>query len=487
MDTLKIVAIGDIHYSTRPVDIKERKGEYGLEFLKRVIRRYSREAPDIIVILGDILNEAEGMDKLLPEIKKVIGKAGLPVVAIPGNHDADYVRFFSILGKPEPFIFKNFILYPFVDTYGENDTCSREKEDIEKFIYTIKRHPDKKVIVLQHNPVYPMIESSYPYNLTNAEKVHQCYKENRIVLSLSGHYHTGQGLTCKDGVNYLTVPALCEEPFGYFIIEIKGDSVKVRRENLKSQTPLFDNHCHTQFAYCAEDVTIEKILERVELFGMEYVCFTEHADQLYLTREEYGRCLSFYNPDIIRIAREEKRDRMRQFKEAVNKVRSEKVKMGLEVTPDKDGGISLLPEDREGLDILVGAIHFFPEEILAANTSKREIWFMDNLETLVKNKVDVLAHPFRVFLRSGLVVPATLFHPVVEILKGYNVAAELNFHTNIPEYKFFELCLAEGIKISPGTDTHNLIEAGEFYQHIKFLSELGVSQDMLDSILYKLP
>ncbi|MDD3725713.1 MAG: metallophosphoesterase [Candidatus Ratteibacteria bacterium] len=489
MEGIKLLTIGDIHYSTKPAEIPHRKAEYGLELLKRALKRSTwEEKPDVIVIPGDIINEiSEGMEVLLLEVKKSLDATKIPVVCIPGNHDGNYEKFFNVMGETTGAHFiKNFIIYSFADAYGEGDTCTRKEDDIERFISTVKRHPDKKVIVLQHSPVYPSIESSYPYNLTNSEKVDKIYRENRVLLSISGHYHPGQKLTYKDGVYYLTVPVLCEDPFRYLMIEIKGAKITVIEQQLKNPLPLCDNHCHTQFAYCAEDITIEKVLKRAKLLGMGYVCFTEHADQLYLTPEEYSKALSFYQPDILLKNKKERKDRMNLFKEAVNRYKCASVRMGLEVVPDRYGGISLLPEDREGVDILVGAIHFFPPEILSASTSKREKWFMDMVETLMKNNVDVLAHPFRVFQRSGLKTPETLFQPVVDILKDYNVSAELNFHTNSPEYKFFEVCLLEGIKISLGTDTHNLCEAGEFYPHIKFLTELGVSQDMLDRVLYKL-
>lgn len=489
MESLKILAIGDIHYSTRPAEIEERKTTYGNEFLKRVLRRFKlEERPDVVVILGDILDTPlEENEDLMMEIKKTLEEINIPFIPVSGNHDGNGEKFFSVFGKSEKVHFiKDFIFYSFADSYGEGDVCTRSQKDMEEFVSTLKKYPDKRVIVLQHNPVYPIIESSYPYNLKNAEFVHQSYRENGVFLSLSAHYHQGQEISCKDDIYYLTVPALCEEPFRYVMIEIEGKKIDVRNHQLKNSFPFCDNHCHTQFAYCAEDVTIEKVIERAELLGMGYVCFTEHADQLYLNPEEYSKGLSFYQPEIIREKREKRMDRMRLFKDAVSRYRNNSVKIGLEVIPDKDGGISILPEDREGLDIVVGAIHFFPSEILSASSSKRERWFIDMVEVLMKNKVNVLAHPFRVFLRSGLSVPEKLFRPVVELLKSYNVSAELNFHTNTPEHKFFALCIEEGIKISIGSDSHNLLEVGEFSSHMEFLGELGVSPEEFNDILYLL-
>ncbi|MCM8820389.1 MAG: metallophosphoesterase, partial [Candidatus Omnitrophica bacterium] len=155
MEKIKILTIGDIHYSTKPAEIESRKTLDGIELLKRVIRRATfEERPDIIFLLGDILNEiSDDMEPLLTEIKKIIDKTDIPCVSIPGNHDGDYERFFhTFKEKPGAHLFKDILIYSFADTYGEGDICTRSKQDIERFLSTVKRYPDKKVIVLQHNP-----------------------------------------------------------------------------------------------------------------------------------------------------------------------------------------------------------------------------------------------------------------------------------------------------------------------------------------------
>lgn len=262
---------------------------------------------------------------------------------------------------------------------------------------------------------------------------------------------------------------------------------KTSTYQLKDAHQLADNHCHTEFAYCSEDITIKKVLKRAETLGLNYVCFTEHAGQLYLSRDEYWGKKFFYNPELILSARRDKTDRMQAFRNAVAESGSPLTRIGLEVECDKNQDITLLPEDRAGLDLLIGAVHVLPEGLLSSPSDKLDSAFMKMSESLMKHLIDILAHPFRFYYKSKLPAPKHLYRPMVEMLKGYGVAAEMNFHTNRPDPEFFSACIEKGVKISLGTDTHNLLEVGEFHPHLALLKKIGVSKDMLNSILYLLP
>ena len=65
------------------------------------------------------------------------------------------------------------------------------------------------------------------------------------------------------------------------------------------------------------------------------------------------------------------------------------------------------------------------------------------------------------------------------------MAAEINFHGNEPYPEFLELCIREGVKISLGSDSHNLYEVGFFHPHLALLRDLGV-YDRLDSVLFRM-
>ena len=48
----------------------------------------------------------------------------------------------------------------------------------------------------------------------------------------------------------------------------------------------------------------------------------------------------------------------------------------------------------------------------------------------------------------------------------------------------FELCLKKGVRLSLGSDSHNLYEVGFFLPHFRFLRELGVA-GKLDEVIFR--
>lgn len=469
---MKILLIGDLHYRSDGISlIPERKTKYGIEFLKRIKKRI--EDIDIIIICGDILDDGENpkSENEYIEIKKILDSFEVKkILYVFGNHDKNSEKFYEIFGEDKYFVFDNFLFYVFCDRYLENDLCIREEKEIENFKKLVKENKNKKVIVIQHNVVYPELETSYPYNINQAEKIHKLYRENNVFLSISGHYHKGIDLIEKDGVYYFTLPAICEEPFKFFILELK-DKPEIKEESLKNSVELIDYHCHTEFGYCAEDVSMEKVIERCNLFGIKKVYFTEHAGQLYLSFDDYWNYKFFGGIDILRKQREKGKDRIKDYVKKFKSLNTDIAGIGLEVEIDKNGNLTLLDEDRKFFEILIGAIHYIPEEYIVSNDllEKKFIW---TIEKLVENKINILAHPFRFFVRRNIERPKHLYKKVAKILKEGNVKVELNFHTNNPEPEFFRICIEENVEIVFGSDSHNLLEVGDFSKHIEFMKNL---------------
>ncbi|MHC4873087.1 MAG: hypothetical protein ACYTFY_14690 [Planctomycetota bacterium] len=105
---------------------------------------------------------------------------------------------------------------------------------------------------------------------------------------------------------------------------------------------------------------------------------------------------------------------------------------------------------------------------------------------LLKHDIDVLAHPFRWYRRNGLDMPPHLFADLAEMLAGANVSAEINMHTNNPDPAFFKECIAKGVKIALGTDSHNLKEVAEITPHLRVLEAAGAGSEDLKSVLFTL-
>ena len=488
-DNLDLVVMADLHYvgrAERICPIPERNAHLGKELLRRALRRLELSSPpDALVLIGDLVDdgEAPGAEEDLEALREELEGLSFPVIVVPGNHDGDPDRLLRTFGdRPGVHEVKGYLLLTFVDRYDPQDRAERSQDGLKLVRDVASSHPGFPIVALQHNPIYPPIESTYPYNLTNSREVMRTYSESGVVLSVSGHLHRGHELTYAGGVGYVVCPALCEEPFRFLRITLRGREVSLREESLKlpSEPPLVDVHVHTHYAYCASTVTAPGATERAEKFGLSGIVLTEHAGQLYVSPEEYWSGRFIEEPHLLRRYRDEGRDRMRAYRKEMEELRSSFVKLGLEVECDRYGNLSLLEEDAEGWDLLVGAVHKLPQ----AHSRDEERGFMHVTESLLRNGVGVLAHPFRFFRREGTEVPRHLFRPMARLLADYGVAAELNFHTNEPDPDFFGTCLEEGVKVALASDAHDLYEVGDFAPHLEFLRRLGLEGDDLKDVLF---
>jgi len=343
------------------------------------------------------------------------------------------------------------------------------------------------LVALQHNPLHPQIESDYPYVLTNAEAILSGYEEAGVILSLSGHYHAGQPAHRVGNVTCYTVPAACESPFRFAHVQLRDRESQVREHSLTMDTPgLVDVHCHTEYAYCATTVTAEGNIEVARAMGLQGLCLTEHAFQLYFDEDDAWSYRWQTDVDLVQRAWETGRGRMPEYRKFAQGLRNGYVHVGLEVDLRADGSLLLAEEDRQGWDLLVGAIHNIPgfEKGHAAQAEAEKL-FLRETERLLAHPIQVLAHPFRFFLHVGLKRPTHLYGAVARLLAQSSTAAELNFHGNEPDHRFIEECLSRGVRISLGSDAHDLAEVGELSPHVRMLQQAGVRNEDLPNVLYR--
>ncbi len=89
---------------------------------------------------------------------------------------------------------------------------------------------------------------------------------------------------------------------------------------------------------------------------------------------------------------------------------------------DGEGKLNLLAEDRDGWDVLLGAIHWLPDNLPARTESEFEASFMWVAERLVSQGMQILAHPLRVFRANRRARPAGRYCPVAGLLRGDGAA-----------------------------------------------------------------
>ncbi len=244
---------------------------------------------------------------------------------------------------------------------------------------------------------------------------------------------------------------------------------------------LYDTHCHTEFAYCADDITAEAILTAAEAAGLAGQCFTEHAPQLYCSDEDFWNKRHLNEPQLWR---RRCADRMGEFRAFIQPLRPRCAAIGLEVEADGDGELTVHDEDRDWADYLLGAVHWLPGDPTQQADYART--FLRCCRVLIEGGVAILAHPLRRYhhCREGFAPPMSLLDELADMLAEHGVAAEVNYHINTPNEAFFGRCIDRGVKIALASDAHAMEEVARFEQHVAFIRRLA-GQDDITPLLYR--
>lgn len=479
---ITIAVIADVHYGTSS-SIPIRRSEIADILLMRAVRRLNRLiCPDITLILGDILDDGKSCDaeKNLLYIRSILDKLDTPYIAIPGNHDSDAELFYQTFDRPkdvEDICGVRFL--SFVDQEEPNFNARRNDKDLAR-LHMARNNYSGPIVALQHVCLFPPGQSTAPYNYTNATEIITAMKESDVLLSVSGHHHPGAENVRNDNTIFVNVSGLCEAPFPFTVIQMDHEQIQTQRHELSmpEHLRLVDNHVHTQLAYCSENMTVENAISLSNEFGLAGITFTEHSGQLYFDEKRYWDKTCFQ--DGIGAATDAD-NRMANYVNMKRIYEHGKVRFGLEVDCDYQGNLLLRSNDRVHFDHIMGALHNL--SALKKDTPPRQSdhdEFLFLLERLLSNRIDVLAHPFRVFRRSGWAPPAELFKPTAQLLRKYNTAAEINVHINEPPIEFIRTCLDLGVKFSFGSDAHHLSEIGDFTYHLALLKDAGFNGDLTD-------
>ncbi|MBN2640408.1 MAG: metallophosphoesterase [Victivallales bacterium] len=479
---MKLAVISDLHFSRENnTTLPSRSGKYADIFLLRVVKRLNRYIkPDAVFIGGDLIDAPKAPDAmaLLGELKQIIDMLDAPVIVIPGNHDPEPDIFYTVFERPPAFLdVQGVRLLPFIDPPAPGYNATRQDDAIQ----SMRRFAEEAggpSVTLQHVPLFKPETSPSPYNYTNCQEIIEVMKSAGVKASISGHYHKGFSAVKCDGFYAATAPACCEKPFRFMLADINAAGVmttQLQQLGIPAERACTDWHVHSHFAYCAENMSFSATADLAKLFGLENLAICEHGRHLLMSSDDYRYGKYFEKGlrgiDII--------DRMPEFLKAMQTFPANQFLLGLELECDASGSPVLLPGRDLTLDVKLGAVHYMPP-LDCYDAVKNE--FLRQTKALLDHQVNILAHPFRIFRRSGLPVPAELFSVVADMLKETSTAAEINFHTNDPEPEFFAICAEKGVKIALGSDSHNLYEIGEFYAHFEFIDKLGISAEQLFNV-----
>jgi len=495
--SLTILAISDLHYTglsrlaAQPAHVH---GEFARVLLNKVFLRlrYLDIKPDVVIILGDLVENGADphADADMVALHSELTRTGIPFLVVRGNHDHENARFMELFDvKPGLHEIGGYGFFVYDDQYSVTHETVRQEEAMAAMVKVARENPGLPIIALQHAPIYPAIDSHYPYRPTNTADILNSFRKAGVFLSLSGHYHKGQKLRASNKVFFHTVPALCEAPFSFSVIRLNETKVEVEEHALATHYPhLTDVHCHTEYAYCSTTVDTAAAIALSKCLGVTKHCVVEHAFQLYFDKR-YAMS-GKWQTDPARVEEvwaTPSRSRMENYCRFAEKLRSPFVKVGLEVDLYDNGKMLLAPEDEDYLpwDLLIGAVHFIHDFVRGETTQQEaEEMFLRDVGQLVLLPIKVLAHPFRFFTWNNLETPKHLYPVVADLLADSGVAAEINFHFYQTDPEFIRCCVERNVKIALASDAHALHEVGEFAPHVEVLKQAGVTPTMFSKALF---
>ena len=490
--SFRLLLIADTHYAPpgpqRPDTPPQRLTRLGCELARRTVEDARRRGGfDAVALLGDMLNDgaAPGAAGAAAQVIAAVRDAARdkPLLIVPGNHDyADGHLPDCLTGHDGVNEIGGYRFVTFADPYAETMYCTRREEDRRR-LADLARGGGSPLVVLQHNPISPYIDSSsYPFMLTNRAEVLADYAEAGVMLSISGHYHAGQPLTRENGVTYFTAPAVCESPMRYAVLTLSGRDVQaeLRQLHLSDAPPLWDTHAHTEFAYCGRGISAAQQIDRAQTFGLSGLCLVEHAPQLYCCADDFWAARHIRETGCWR----KEAGRIAEFRAAMEPLRGPGVRIGMEVEADADGELTIRDEDRQWVDLLVGAVHWLPREAEGMSPGEFAAEFMKTCEALLVGGVHVLAHPLRIVRAWKFVPDAQIHRDLADLLAAHGAAAEINMHINRPDASFFAECIQRGVKITFGSDAHQIYESAAFHPNLDLLRRAAGRDDIADLLYY---
>lgn len=488
---MKLVVLSDIHDGGAPLP----GGPYSaIEprrlLLRRAVRRINRFLrPDAVAVLGDLVEDGRAPDtaERYAALREIFEELTIPWLAIPGNHDAPPEEFYRHWPRPpETLEMCGARLLPFWDRPAPGYQAERAARDLARAA-AAGAGWNGPVIALQHVPLFPPGTQDCPYNYVNAEAALAANARGGVTLTVAGHFHGGFAPLPAPGGWTMAAPALQDAPFRFLEILVETGAAPAVVEHalrMPDGLPLAESHVHTELAYCAGGITARAAVETCRLVGVGAPAFAEHSGQLYFDSDTFWSA-AFMARGIR--GRRGRVDRVAAYRAVAADAGVPPERVGFETDFDFQGRPVLRAADRARAGFLIGSYHWTPETAIRAPFDPkicaerhRRAW-----ERMLVSGIDVLAHPFRIFNNAKAPPPAELFPELAQALARTGVAAELNYHVEEPFPEFVRACLEAGARFSLGTDSHGLVEVGDFWPHLQLLRRMGVADGDLDRVLWR--
>lgn len=268
-DSLKLVQISDIHYTTSSPNKGSRMLAESKNLFEDAISQVNKmDDVDVVVFSGDSINSPVKKD--LISFAKIANTLKYPWYYALGNHEVSvlgemtkekYFRIvqalnlnYSALTVHDVAVKPYYVIAPkkdykviFLDgVIDSRITANGEftEKQLKWLDEKLTAYKNQKVIIVQHFPVIEPCKSIAHRALDAADYLTVIDKHKNVIAVLSGHYHCSK-ITLRNNVLHISAPSLVQYPNSFNVITISDDSNKIkveikpvstRLENVKEQS-----------------------------------------------------------------------------------------------------------------------------------------------------------------------------------------------------------------------------------------------------------
>ncbi|MDE7242630.1 MAG: metallophosphoesterase [Oscillospiraceae bacterium] len=258
--------------------------EYCEEITDAFIQQVTAQKPDALILSGDLtFNGAKLSHTTLAEKLLEIENAGIPVLALPGNHDLENPSAAAFRGNGYT-LTDSISAQQFAEIYGGfgfDDAISRDSASLS---YAVQLKPGLRVLMLdvntadspgalkaetlqwaerqlrdaarqgihmlavshqnllQHNSLF-----SYGFVMKNNAPLLALYEKYEVICNLSGHMHIQHIAQSENGLTEIAASALIVSPNQYGVLTLEGISAEYHTEPIP--VPLLENADFPSYAH----------------------------------------------------------------------------------------------------------------------------------------------------------------------------------------------------------------------------------------------
>ena len=230
---MKIGLFSDPHYSSQDLTGGNRYNNQSLQKMAAAYQDFEAAGCRLVICLGDLTDTEDTKDKEIFNMHKIttfLSFYSLPTMCVMGNHDA-YVfesqEFYTLLGgcRPRTLVAGGSTLL-FLDANYNPDGTPYRPHDFQWDKCYIPTEGLREQLAAAEGDVYVFLHQNLDaacpadHRPVNADEVCRILAESGKVKTVyQGHFHWGAD-TVKDGIRYVTLPAMCCFENTHRIIEL---------------------------------------------------------------------------------------------------------------------------------------------------------------------------------------------------------------------------------------------------------------------------